>query len=180
KPVRYCTPHEAIGDGIVYVTENRKIEGIFETMTIGENIFAGFLASGRQNGWIIRLKDIQKLAGQWIKDLNIKTINDNARVIELSGGNQQKTVIAKGLTQEPRIVIFDEPTRGVDVGAIGEIHQLINTLADKGIAVVFISSYLPEIMNLSDRILVCRKGRIVEELSPAETTEEEIMYAAVH
>lgn len=180
KPVRYYTPHEAIGDGIVYVTENRKIEGIFETMTIGENIFAGFLASGRQNGWIIRLKDIQKLAGQWIKDLNIKTINDNARVIELSGGNQQKTVIAKGLTQEPRIVIFDEPTRGVDVGAIGEIHQLINTLADKGIAVVFISSYLPEIMNLSDRILVCRQGRIVEELSPAETTEEEIMYAAVH
>jgi simple sugar transport system ATP-binding protein len=180
KPVRYYTPNEAIGDGIVYVTENRKSEGIFETMSIGENIFAGFLASGRENGWIIRLKDIQKLAGQWIKDLNIKTINTNARVIELSGGNQQKTVIAKGLTQEPRIIIFDEPTRGVDVGAIGEIHQLINQLADKGIAVVFISSYLPEIMNLSDRILVCRQGRIVEELSPAETTEEAIMYAAVH
>jgi simple sugar transport system ATP-binding protein len=180
KSVRYYTPHEAIGDGIVYVTENRKTEGVFETMTIGENIFAGFLASGRENGWIIRLKDIQKLAGQWIKDLNIKTINNNARVVELSGGNQQKTVIAKGLAQEPCIIIFDEPTRGVDVGTIGEIHQLINKLADKGIAVVVISSHLPEIMSLSDRILVCRKGRIVEELSPAETTEEEIMYAAVH
>ncbi len=180
KPVRYYTPHEAIGDGIVYVTENRKTEGIFETMTIGENIFAGFLASGRKNSLIIRVKDIQNLAGQWIKDLNIKTINDNARVVELSGGNQQKTVIAKSLTQEPCIIIFDEPTRGVDVGAIGEIHQLINQLADKGIAVVVISSHLPEIMSLSDRILVCRQGRIVEEFSPAETTEEDIMYAAVH
>jgi simple sugar transport system ATP-binding protein len=180
RPVRYYTPHEAIGDGIVYVTENRKTEGIFETMTIADNIFAGFLASGRKNGWIVRLKDIQKLAGQWIKELNVKTINDNARVVELSGGNQQKTVIAKGLTQEPFIIIFDEPTRGVDVGTIGEIHQLINKLADKGIAVVVISSHLPEIMSLSDRILVCRQGRIVEELSPAETTEEEIMYAAVH
>ena len=180
KPVRYYTPHEAIGGGIVYVTENRKTEGIFETMTIGENIFAGFLASGRKKGWIIRLKDLQKLAGQWIKELNIKTINKNARVVELSGGNQQKTVIAKGLTQEPCIIIFDEPTHGVDVGSIGEIHQMINKLADKGIAVVFISSHLPEIMSLSDRILVCRQGRIVEEFSPAETTEEEIMYAAVH
>ena len=180
KPVRYYTPHEAIGGGIVYVTENRKTEGIFETMTIGENIFAGFLASGRKNGWIIRLKDLQKLAGQWIKELNIKTINKNARVVELSGGNQQKTVIAKSLTQEPCIIIFDEPTHGVDVGSIGEIHQMINKLADKGIAVVVISSHLPEIMNLSDRILVCRQGRIVEEFSPADTTEEEIMYAAVH
>ena len=180
KPVRYYTPHEAIGGGIVYVTENRKTEGIFETMTIGENIFAGVLASGRKNGWIIRLKDLHKLAGQWIKELNIKTINKNARVVELSGGNQQKTVIAKSLTQEPCIIIFDEPTHGVDVGSIGEIHQMINKLADKGIAVVVISSHLPEIMNLSDRILVCRQGRIVEEFSPAETTEEEIMYAAVH
>ena len=87
-------------------------------------------------------------------------------MVELSGGNQQKVVIGKGLIQKPRIVIFDEPTRGVDVGAIAEIHQLINRLADEGLAVVVISSYLPEIMNLSDRILVCRQGRIVEEFSP--------------
>lgn len=180
RPVRYYTPHEAIGEGIVYVTENRKTEGVFETMTIGDNIFAGFLSAGRNKSWITRFKDIQKLALQWIKDLNIKTINKNALVVELSGGNQQKTVIAKGLTQDPSVIIFDEPTRGVDVGNIGEIHQLINKLADKGIAVVVISSHLPEIMSLSDRILVCRQGRIVEELSPAETTEEEIMYAAVH
>ena len=85
-------------------------------------------------------------------------------MIELSGGNQQKVVIAKGLVQKPRLVIFDEPTRGVDVGAISEIHQLIGALADDGLAVVVISSYLPEILSLSDRVLVSRQGRIVEEL----------------
>jgi len=89
-------------------------------------------------------------------------------------------VIGKGLIQKPRIVIFDEPTRGVDVGAIAEIHQLINRLADEGLAVIVISSYLPEIMKLSDRILVCRQGRMVEEFSPTDATEEKIMYAAVH
>jgi simple sugar transport system ATP-binding protein len=180
KAVRYYTPNEAVGDGIAYVTENRKTEGIFETMTIGENIFAGLLAARRESGRIVRVKEIQKLAEYWRKEVNIKTIDDNANVVELSGGNQQKTVIAKGLSQEPRIVIFDEPTHGVDVGTIGEIHQLIQRLADSGIGVVVISSHLPEIMSLSDRILVCRQGRIVEELSPAKTTEEEIMYAAVH
>ena len=102
------------------------------------------------------------------------------RVVELSGGNQQKVVIGKGLCQKPRLVIFDEPTRGVDVGAIAEIHQLINELADQGIAVVVISSYLPEILNLSDRILVCRQGRIVEEFAPHEASEEKVMYASVH
>ena len=88
--------------------------------------------------------------------------------------------IAKALVQKPKLIIFDEPTRGVDVGAIAEIHQLINRLADEGIAVMVISSYLPEILELSDRILVARQGRIVEELSIDEATEEKIMYAAVH
>jgi simple sugar transport system ATP-binding protein len=89
-------------------------------------------------------------------------------------------VIAKALVQQPKLVIFDEPTRGVDVGAIAEIHAIINRLADEGMAVVVISSYLPEILNISDRILVSRKGRIVEEFAADEATEEKIMYAAVH
>jgi simple sugar transport system ATP-binding protein len=180
RPVRYYTPSDAMCDGIVYVTEDRKTEGIFETMSVGENLFAGLLAASRDKGWIVRTRDIHTVASQWSERLRIKAINENARVVELSGGNQQKVVIGKGLIQRPRIVIFDEPTRGVDVAAIAEIHQIINELADAGLAVVVISSYLPEIMNLSDRILVCRQGRIVEELSPAEATEETIMYAAVH
>ncbi|RWL92719.1 MAG: sugar ABC transporter ATP-binding protein [Mesorhizobium sp.] len=180
RPVRYLVPAEAVADGIVYVTEDRKTEGIFETMGIAENLFGGLLAAGREKAWVINQQEMRQLSAEWTKTLNIKAINDNARVVELSGGNQQKVVIGKGLVQQPRIVIFDEPTRGVDVGAIAEIHQIINRLADEGLAVVVISSYLPEIMNLSDRILVCRQGRIVEEFSPAEATEEKIMYAAVH
>jgi len=180
RPVRYLVPAQAVADGIVYVTEDRKSEGIFETMGIAENLFGGLLAAGREKAWVINQQEMRALSAEWTKTLNIKAINDNARVVELSGGNQQKVVIGKGLVQRPRIVILDEPTRGVDVGAIAEIHQIINRLADEGLAVVVISSYLPEIMNLSDRILVCRQGRIVEEFSPAEATEEKIMYAAVH
>ncbi len=116
----------------------------------------------------------------WIKKLNVCAIGNEARVVELSGGNQQKVVIAKSLVQEPDLIIFDEPTRGVDVGAIVEIHELINRLADEGKAVVVVSSYLPEIMALSDRILVSRQGKVVEEFSALEATEEKIMYAAIH
>ncbi len=132
------------------------------------------------SSFFISYSEVRDMAKDWIKRLNIRAINSNARVIELSGGNQQKVVIARALVQKPKVVIFDEPTRGVDVGAIAEIHHLINELADSGIAVVVISSYLPEIMNISDRILVSRAGRVVEEFTPEEATEERIMFAAVH
>ena len=140
KPIRYRTPKQAIDDGIVYVTEDRKLNGFYETMSVGED----------------------------------------PRVNELSGGNQQKVIIAKSLVQKPKVVIFDEPTRGVDVGSIQEIHHFIRSLAEEDIAVVVISSYLPEILAISDRILVTRAGRVVEEFSAANATEEKIMYAAVH
>ncbi|RBP94227.1 monosaccharide ABC transporter ATP-binding protein (CUT2 family) [Rhodobacter sp. 140A] len=180
RPVRYTVPREAVRDGIVYITEDRKAEGFFETMSIAENIYSGLLAAGHDHAWYVGRAEMAAVAAEWTQTLNIRAINENARVVELSGGNQQKVVIGKGLVQKPRLVIFDEPTRGVDVGAIAEIHALINRLADEGLAVVVISSYLPEVMNLSDRILVCRQGRIVEEFSPGEATEARIMYAAVH
>jgi simple sugar transport system ATP-binding protein len=180
KPVRYYVPREAVRDGIVYVTEDRKVEGFFETMSIAENLYSALLAAGLEKRPYVSFSEMRELSKQWSSRLNVKAINDNARVVELSGGNQQKVVIGKGLIQKPKIVIFDEPTRGVDVGAIAEIHQLINRLADEGLAVIVISSYLPEVMNLSDRILVCRQGRIVEEFAPTEATQEKIMYAAVH
>jgi simple sugar transport system ATP-binding protein len=178
--VRYRVPRQAVRDGIVYGTEDRKVEGFFETMTIPENLYMGALAAGVARGVVVDMNEMRAIAREWTAALNVKAINANARVIELSGGNQQKVVIAKSLVQKPKIIIFDEPTRGVDVGAIAEIHAFINRLADEGLAVVVISSYLPEIMNVSDRILVCRSGRVVEEFSPAEATEEKIMYAAVH
>jgi len=115
-----------------------------------------------------------------IQRLRVKTPSADAAVQDLSGGNQQKCVFARLVAADCRILLADEPTRGVDVGAIVEIHQLINRLADEGFAVAVISSYLPEIMTLSDRILVARQGKIIEEMSIDEATEQKIMYAAVH
>ncbi len=178
--MRYRVPQPAVKDGIVYVTEDRKTEGIFETMSVAENLYAGLLAAGLERLPIVSMREMRALAAEWSDSLQIRAINAGARAVELSGGNQQKVVIGKGLIERPRLIILDEPTRGVDVGAIAEIHHLINKLADDGLAVMVISSYLPEILAISDRILVCRQGRIVEELSPAEASEERIMYAAVH
>ncbi len=180
RSIRYRVPRPAVRDGIVYVTEDRKLEGFFETMSIAQNIHLGFLASHLSRSHIVSRAEMLALSEQWHQRLNIRSINADARVIELSGGNQQKVVVAKSLVQRPGLVIFDEPTRGVDVGAIAEIHQAIERLADDGLAVLVISSYLPEVLKLSDRILVARKGRVVEEFSPDQADEERVMYAAVH
>lgn len=178
--VRFRTPREGVRRGIAYVTEDRKLEGFFETMTIGENIFVNLLGADKNDATVVSKSAIVELGRKWIEALKVRAISPDARVIELSGGNQQKVVIARSLVQAPKLVIFDEPTRGVDVGAIADLHQVINELADNGIAVVVISSYLPEILTLADRILVARQGRIVEEFSAGQADEERIMYAAVH
>ncbi|MDR5653308.1 ATP-binding cassette domain-containing protein [Ruixingdingia sedimenti] len=180
RSVRYRVPRQAVRDGIVYVTEDRKLDGFFETMSIARNIQMGHLAMGSNPLGLVSMAEAQQLAESWWKDLNIRAIGADAKVLELSGGNQQKVVIAKSLVQNPRLVIFDEPTRGGDVGSIVEIHNFINRLADSGIAVVVILSCLPEILAPSDRILVARQGQIVEEMRAAGATEERIMYAAVH
>jgi simple sugar transport system ATP-binding protein/ribose transport system ATP-binding protein len=180
RSVRYRVPRPAMLDGIVYVTEDRKFDGFFETMTVGENLQISELSNGSNPLNLVSMARAKALARQWGEKLQLKAISDRARMIELSGGNQQKIVIAKALIQKPKLIIFDEPTRGVDVGAIVEIHQLIGDLADQGMAVVVISSYLPEIMAVSDRILVAKRGRIVEELLVSDATEERVMFAAVH
>ena len=180
KPVRYRVPAPAIKAGIAYVTEDRKVEGFFETSSIARNIYLGLLSKFSKGRMMLSRREAEAVGKTWIERLKVRTIGDNGKVVELSGGNQQKVVIAKSLVQEPDLIIFDEPTRGVDVGAIVEIHELINRLADDGKAVVVISSYLPEIMALSDRILVSRQGKVVEEFSALEATEEKIMYAAIH
>jgi ABC-type sugar transport system ATPase subunit len=180
RPIRYRVPRQAINDGIAYVTEDRKANGFFETMVVDDNIYIGNLATRR--GWSFLLSRFRrgKLANYWVERLKISALQRKARIIELSGGNQQKVVLAKTLVQEPSIVILDEPTRGVDVGTIPHIHAEIRRLADEGKAVVVISSYLPEILAVSDRILVARTGRIVAEFDAAEATQDKILYAAVH
>ncbi len=180
KPVRYRVPRPAMRDGIVYVTEDRKHDGFFETMTAGQNMLMAELSKGSNPVTPVAMSRIADLAREWGERLSLRSTSDRARMIELSGGNQQKVVIAKSLIQKPKLIIFDEPTRGVDVGAIVEIHQLIQDLADQGLAVVVISSYLPEIMAVSDRILIAKRGKIVEEMLAHQASEEEIMFAAVH
>jgi len=180
KPVRYRVPAPAVKAGIAYVTEDRKVEGFFETSSIAQNIYLGLLSKFPKGRMILSRRETDAVGKTWIQKLKVRAIGDHGKVVELSGGNQQKVVIAKSLVQEPDLIIFDEPTRGVDVGAIVEIHELINQLADEGKAVVVISSYLPEIMALSDRILVSRQGKVVEEFSALDATEERIMYAAIH
>jgi len=180
KPIRYRVPRQAINDGIAYITEDRKANGFFETMVVDDNIYVGNLATRR--GWSFLLSRTRrgKLANYWVDRLKINALQRKARIVELSGGNQQKVVLAKTLVQEPSIIIFDEPTRGVDVGTIPHIHAEIRRLADEGKAVVVISSYLPEILAVSDRILVARTGRIVAEFDAADATQDKVLYAAVH
>ncbi|MGD9862687.1 MAG: sugar ABC transporter ATP-binding protein [Pseudodonghicola sp.] len=180
KRVRYRVPAQSLRERVAYITEDRKIEGFFETMSIKANIFIGWLAKAGWGSFWLRRSQMDRIGEEWGKSLHIRSVSKDAKVIELSGGNQQKVVIAKSLIQQPDLIIFDEPTRGVDVGAIAEIHQMIERLADEGKAVVVISSYLPEVMQLSDRLLVARQGRVVEEFTPLDATEEKLMYAAVH
>ncbi|WP_375783896.1 sugar ABC transporter ATP-binding protein [Bradyrhizobium sp. Pha-3] len=180
KPIRYRVPRQAINDGIAYITEDRKANGFFETMVVDDNVYIGNLATRKGWSFLLSRAKRSKLASYWVDRLKISALQRKARIIELSGGNQQKVVLAKTLVQEPSIIFFDEPTRGVDVGTIPHIHGEIRRLADEGKAVVVISSYLPEILAVSDRILVARTGRIVAEFDAADATQDKILYAAVH
>ena len=178
--IRYRVPKQAINDGIAYVTEDRKTAGFFETMTVSDNIYLAHLATRRGRRFMFSRRASKKVGTDWMQRLHIAAIHPNSRVVELSGGNQQKVVLAKSLVQSPDVVIFDEPTRGVDVGAIEEIHASIRELAAEGKTVIVISSYLPELRALSDRIAVARLGRVVAEFAPEAATDEAILYAAVH
>jgi simple sugar transport system ATP-binding protein/ribose transport system ATP-binding protein len=180
KPVRYRVPRQAVRDGIVYITEDRKLDGFFETMTVDDNVYLGYLASPKRRRLLYSFGERKAIADRWIKALSISALKRSLKIVEYSGGNQQKVVVAKSLAQEPSLIIFDEPTRGVDVGAIPQIHASIRALAAEGKAVIVISSYLPEMLTVSDRILVARGGRIVEEMPATQATEEKIMYAAIH
>ncbi|MGC9667633.1 sugar ABC transporter ATP-binding protein [Planosporangium sp. 12N6] len=181
KPVRFRTPREAIRHGVVYITEDRKNLGIFTDLTIYQNISIGHLGTAHPMPPWIRPKKLREIGSALVERFHVRTLNPGkAKLVELSGGNQQKVLLAKGLTKTPKVVIFDEPTRGVDVGAIEDIHAAIRGYAEQGVAVIVISSYLPEVLSLADRVLVARGGRVVAEFSGDEATEESIMFAAVH
>lgn len=180
REVRYSNPAQAVADGIAYVSEDRKYDGFFDTMSVARNVGMGWLAKYRGRHVLTPKDRIRKVADDWRDRLSIHGAQGNKSVVYLSGGNQQKVVIAKSLVQDPRLVIFDEPTRGVDVGAIAEIRRIIRGIADSGAGVILISSYLPEVLDLSDRILVAKSGTIVAEFAREEATAARILHAAIH
>ncbi len=180
REVRYTLPAQAVAAGIAYVSEDRKLDGFFDVLSVSENIGLGWLAKFGRGAVLAPLAKMRAVAREWEERLAIRRIGGDQSVLYLSGGNQQKVVIAKSLAQKPKLVIFDEPTRGVDVGAIAEIRQIIRAFAEQGAGVMLISSYLPEILDLADRILVAKSGTIVAEFPRSEASAEKILHAAIH
>lgn len=171
------TPIDAINNGIAYLSEDRKRYGLVLLMDIAENIALPNYGKISRFSVIDNNKKI-KYANSYVKELNIKTPSITQKVANLSGGNQQKVVIAKWLMSEPKVLILDEPTRGIDVGAKHEIYNIMNKLVDQGVAIVMISSELPEILGMSDRILVMHEGKFTGEFNHKEADQEIIMRAA--
>lgn len=171
------SPHEAIAQGIGFVPEDRKAAGLFLDMAIKLNIQASSLSKVSARGFVSPARE-RALAETYITRLSVSAPGIDQEVRRLSGGNQQKVLLAKWLAIQPRVLIVDEPTRGIDVGAKRDIHFLLRSLADAGVGVLMISSELPEVLGMSDRILVMREGAIAGELAAAEASEEKIMQIA--
>lgn len=175
EPVKIHAPSDAIAHGIGYLPEDRKFEGLLLTKSVKENITLPSLKRKFRKGCILDGRKERAAAEEFRKKLRIKTPNINRLSKFLSGGNQQKVVFAKWLCSEASIYIFDEPTRGIDIGAKSEIYQIINDLVAQGAAVIVISSELPEILGICDRILVMRDGRITANIARCDATQEKIM-----
>lgn len=177
KPVKISNPLQAKKLGFGYVTEDRKSEGLIVDFSVRENLSLTNFNKVSSNG-IIKANEEKELYETMVKRLGVRTSGPNQVAKSLSGGNQQKVVIAKWLGIEPNVLILDEPTRGVDVGAKKEIYTIINELAEKGVAILMISSELPEIIGMADRVLVMHEGTLTAELQKDEMTQERIMHYA--
>ncbi|MBX7166563.1 MAG: sugar ABC transporter ATP-binding protein [Pirellulales bacterium] len=176
-PVKFANPSEACRAGMALVTEDRKRLGIFERMNVGQNITLRALAQTLSAGLIYPPLE-QRLAQGAIGELGIKTSGPDAAITSLSGGNQQKSIIARWLLTRPKVLLLDDPTRGVDVGAKAELYRLMDQLCRQGLAILVTSSELPELLAVSDRILVLCEGRLTGEFVRGEATEQRIMEAA--
>ncbi|MGV1924996.1 sugar ABC transporter ATP-binding protein [Agrobacterium tumefaciens] len=178
RPLRLKDYRDSIREGLVYLSEDRKGDGLFLNMSIAANVSAldvGRISNGM--GFIERRKEMKR-ADELGRRLKLRANSVGDAVSTLSGGNQQKVALAKMLSVEPQVVFLDEPTRGVDVGAKAEIHRQIRELAREGVGVIVISSELPELIGVSDRVLVVREGRIAGEVEGEDMTEEKIMQLA--
>lgn len=175
--VRIRTPRDAIRAGIGLVPEDRKLQALILGLAVRENISLAGLGALSRFGFVRRGAE-RRRANEFVDALSIRTPSLDQKVVNLSGGNQQKVVIAKWLSVRPKVLIMDEPTRGIDIGAKAEVHSLMSRLAGQGVAILMISSELPEILGMSDRILVMREGRIAGELAREDATQEAVMALA--
>ncbi|MDD2458578.1 MAG: sugar ABC transporter ATP-binding protein [Eubacteriales bacterium] len=177
KKVRIRSTKQATDFGIGMVPEDRKKQGLMLNNTVGFNLTLASLKY-LAKGFLVSTSKKKNVIQKYLQDLRIKTSSADALVSSLSGGNQQKVVLGKWLATKPKLLILDEPTRGVDVGAKSEIYAIINQLASEGIAIILVSSELPEIINMSDSVCVVRNGQIVKQLGRTELTQENIMLYA--
>ena len=177
KELTIKSPEEAIRQGIGFLTEDRKDEGLILDFSIRDNVLLPSVGEFSKAG-LLNDKLIDDFVELLVERLTVKTASVEDPASSLSGGNQQKVVLAKWLGIGPKVLILDEPTRGVDVGAKREIYLLINELAERGVAIIMISSDLPEVLSISDRIMVVREGRLMGEVAKAEATQERVMQLA--
>jgi ABC-type sugar transport system ATPase subunit len=175
--VKVRTPRDGVRSGIAYVPEDRKQHGIVPALTIQDNLSLAMLNRIAKTGWIDARAE-KELGRDYVDRLGVSPARPERRIDTLSGGNQQKVVLGKWLAIDPEVLILDEPTRGVDVGAKAEIHRIIGELAGRGVGILMISSELPEVLAVSDRVYVLHEGRIGAEFSRPEATERAIMQAA--
>jgi ribose transport system ATP-binding protein len=177
KKLKINSPGDAIAAGIGYVPEDRKDQGLFLEMSSRKNIGLNRLQQDAKGG-LVNWGSVNNIAKQAVEDFNIRLANLEIRAVDLSGGNQQKLLLARWLAIKPTVLMLDEPTRGVDIGAKSEIYRIISDLAAQGVSILMVSSELPEVIGMSDRVLVMREGQLVGELNDSagqEITQENIM-----
>lgn len=175
KKIHNRSPHEAMEHGIVLVPEDRKLQGILANLSISDNINISLLDKNSNRFGFVSRKKEEKVAGDGIRNFKIKTPSPDKKIVELSGGNQQKCIVARWISTNPKVLILDEPTKGIDVGAKSEFYQMICEFAKQGLGVILISSELSEVIGLSDRIIVMKGRKIVGEVSREEATESRLL-----
>ena len=178
RPVTIRSPQDAIAAGIALAPEDRKADGLLLGMSVAENVSLVYLEGVTRFGFLRPARELE-LAGHYVERLGVKTPSLAQPVRNLSGGNQQKVVLAKWLATTPKVLLLDEPTRGIDINAKKEIYALVDELAKRGLGVVLVSSELPEILAVANRILVLAEGRVTREFQRGEATEENVLHAAL-
>ena len=178
RKVRMSCPKQCLKDGFAFVPSERKAEGLVQIQSIWENIMTAYYENGK-NGWLVKRKKESGIVEKWIQSLSVKTPGPYAAAATLSGGNQQKVVLAKWLEISPEIIIMNEPTRGIDVGSKSEIYKLLNELCGQGVSIIMITSEMPELLAMSDHVIVMHEHRVQAAFSKDQLTETNIMTAAI-